>query len=82
MVQAIREAMAAQDASSVARAAHKLIGSADILAAVRVVAAARRLEGLARREQLVEAEPVFAELEQEVARLCDAIDALIASDAG
>ena len=72
----IREGLASSDATQVQRGAHTLVGAADIFAAKRVVAAARRLEELGRDGDLFSAIDALAELEIEVTQLMKAVDAV------
>ena len=73
LLEEIRAGVAAGDAARVKRGAHTMKGSADVFAARRVVAAARRLEAIARDGQLESAPQVLVELEAEVAGMIDAI---------
>jgi HPt (histidine-containing phosphotransfer) domain-containing protein len=65
----LREAVMAGDASGIERAAHKLKGSVGNFAAQPAFEAALKLEILGRDGRLSEAEPAFAQLENEITRL-------------
>jgi signal transduction histidine kinase/CheY-like chemotaxis protein len=69
LTSAIRQALAAQDASRLCRSAHTLKGAADWLAADAVVASALRLEGMGREENWPGAADAWAALEKELDRL-------------
>jgi signal transduction histidine kinase/DNA-binding NarL/FixJ family response regulator len=62
-----------QDAEQLERGAHTLKGAADVFAAGRVVAVARRLEEMGREGEFAQAGSALAELEREVDRLATAI---------
>ena len=76
----INAGLAAGDAVRVQRGAHTLKGAADIFAAKRVVHAAEKVEQLGRDANLAGAEVYVAELDKEVAELCQAIEAALASN--
>jgi HPt (histidine-containing phosphotransfer) domain-containing protein len=65
----LREAVMAGDASGIERTAHKLKGSVGNFAAQPAFEAALKLEILGRDGRLSEAEPAFAQLENEIVRL-------------
>ncbi|MGB9605822.1 MAG: Hpt domain-containing protein [Bryobacteraceae bacterium] len=69
----IRSAMEAGDAPALARAAHTLKGCVGNLGAGRAFEAARKLEMLARNQQLEDARCAAPELEREVARFEQAL---------
>lgn len=69
----IREAVAAKDAPSLARLAHKLKGSVGNFAAKRAFEAALRLETICRKGDLSDVEEVSAQLEAEIGRLQPAL---------
>ena len=73
MLDEIRAGVAAGDAVRVKRGAHTLKGSADVFAAQRVVAAARRLELIASGGRLESAPQALLELTAEVAGMINAI---------
>ncbi len=72
----MHEAAAAGDGAALERAAHRMKGSAANLSARRVVAAAGRLEEIARRGDLAEADATRAELEDAVIRFEHAFEDL------
>jgi CheY-like chemotaxis protein len=72
----IREGLTSANAKQVERGAHTIKSSADVFAATRVAAAARRLEELARSGDLKSAEHASAELEIEMKQLIEAVDAV------
>jgi len=69
----IRAALAAGNARELDRAAHGLKGSAGLIGASRVEAAARRLEEMGRTGDLSQAQTVWPTLEAEMARLDDTL---------
>jgi CheY-like chemotaxis protein len=69
LLERIGDAIARCDARQLERAAHTLKGAAGAVAAEAAYDAAQRLEVLGRTGQLVEAEPVRAELEDALKRL-------------
>jgi CheY-like chemotaxis protein len=73
MMTTLREAVTAGDATAIERAAHKLKGSVGNFAAQPAFEAALKLEILARDATLSEAEPAYAELENEIKRLKSAM---------
>jgi signal transduction histidine kinase/DNA-binding response OmpR family regulator len=73
MLTNLREAVAARDASAIEIAAHKLKGSVGNFAAQPAFEAALKLEVLGRDGSLSEAEPAYAELENEIKRLKSAL---------
>jgi signal transduction histidine kinase/DNA-binding response OmpR family regulator len=77
MLQEIRAAIQAQDASLLERSAHTLKGTAEIFAAEHVVAHALRLESLGRSGQLQDAAPILADLERELDRLTAAVQNML-----
>jgi two-component system sensor histidine kinase/response regulator len=72
-VREIRDAVAARDAPSLARLAHKLKGSVGNFAAQRAFEAALRLETICRKGDLSYVEEVSAQLEAEIGRLQPAL---------
>ncbi len=72
-----REAMARGDCAQLEHAAHTIKGAAANLSAKRAVAAARRLEVLVGRGDLVAAPAACADLESELAALAPALHALV-----
>jgi len=72
----IRSALAANDESTLERAAHRMKGAAANLSAARVVGVARRLEEIARQGHLAEANATRVELEDEVVHLEHALEIL------
>jgi two-component system, sensor histidine kinase and response regulator len=74
----IRNALTAGDATRLGRAAHKLAGAVSNFHARRALHAARYLEEVARSGDLQSALPAFAELETALAALHPALDALVA----
>jgi CheY-like chemotaxis protein/HPt (histidine-containing phosphotransfer) domain-containing protein len=73
MLTDIKEALIRADSLTVERAAHTLKGTAGNLCAPEVVLAASRLEALGHLGALQEAPPIYAQLEQEVLRLVQAL---------
>jgi CheY-like chemotaxis protein len=69
----VRTALGRDSAADVARAAHSLKGTVGSIAAHAAHATAARLEELARRGQLQEAPATFAELEERIERLQEAL---------
>ncbi|MEH6578430.1 MAG: response regulator [Amphritea sp.] len=72
----IHESLAAGDSVALRRAAHTLKGTADIFAAKRTVAAALKLELMARKGTLDEAPEALSALESEVQSLKQALKSL------
>jgi signal transduction histidine kinase/DNA-binding response OmpR family regulator/HPt (histidine-containing phosphotransfer) domain-containing protein len=68
-LRSLRESVTAGDGKAIERAAHKLKGSVGNFAAQPAFEAALKLEVLGRDGNLSEAEPVYAELENEIKRL-------------
>jgi CheY-like chemotaxis protein/HPt (histidine-containing phosphotransfer) domain-containing protein len=73
MMTEVREAVAQRDALRLKRAAHTLKGAAGTFGAVPSVAAAQRLETMAREGDLTGAEEGWSALEEAVARLRPAL---------
>jgi len=74
----IREGVQRADASVVEKAAHKIKGTVGIFAASRTVELANELEILGRESRLSELPKAFAELEQELEALKNALQNAIA----
>ncbi|MEH6579748.1 MAG: response regulator [Amphritea sp.] len=72
----IHESLAAGDLVALRRAAHTLKGTADVFAAKRTVAAALKLEMMARKGVLESAPDALSELESEVQSLKQALKTL------
>jgi CheY-like chemotaxis protein/HPt (histidine-containing phosphotransfer) domain-containing protein len=72
-------ALAAQDASALAVAAHGLKGSAAALGARSATDAAAHLETLARTRNLAEADIAAAQVKEEITRVRDGLDAWLAA---
>jgi CheY-like chemotaxis protein len=72
-VEAMRQAIAAQDAGSLCRAAHVFKGAAAAFAARGTVEAARQLEEMGRAANLTGAKEALAVLEEQVQRLRPAL---------
>lgn len=72
----IHDGLAAMDALQVERGAHSLMGTAGVLSAKRVAAAAHRIEQLGRNQDLDNADDAMADLEVECERLQEAITAI------
>lgn len=75
---AIRTGLAEQDARKVQRGAHTIKNSADVFAATRVHAIALKLEQLGGDAKLAEADLIVPQLEREIGRLRDGIQAALA----
>ena len=73
MLTSIKEGLIQADSLAVERAAHTLKGTAGNLCAPEVVLAASRLEALGHLGALQDAPPIYAQLEQEVLRLVQAL---------
>jgi len=76
MMARLREALAAGDPSALERTAHQFKGAVGHFGARAAVAAAQRLEGLGREEDLAHAREAYAVLEAAIARLSPALVAL------
>ncbi len=72
----LRDAGARQDAKALDNAAHSLKGSAGNFGAEAAVAAAERLEQMARAGDLSHAAEACIALEEEIGRLCKALERL------
>ncbi len=72
----LRDAGERQDAKALENAAHSLKGSAGNFGAEAAVAAAERLEQMARAEDLTDAAAACIALEEEIGRLCTALGRL------
>jgi CheY-like chemotaxis protein len=73
MLAAIKEGLIRGDSLAVERTAHTLKGTAGNLCAPEVVLAASRLEAIGHLGALHDAPPIYAQLEQEVLRLVQAL---------
>jgi len=82
MLTNLREAVTAGDASAIECAAHKLKGSVGNFGAQPAFKAALKLEALGRDGSLSEAEPAYAELENEIKRLKSAMAKLRGIEVG
>ncbi len=80
LMQQIRDGFESGDIKAFGLGAHTLKSAADVFGAKTVVAAAFRLEIMAREEDLKDAKEGIAELEVEAARLHAALTALVGSD--
>jgi len=80
LLRQIRDGLDSGDAVVIGRGAHTLKSAADVFGAKAVVAAALRLENLAREENLKDAEEGIVELEVEAARLHAALGAVLGGD--
>ena len=78
MLEAIRASLAAGDAPALAHAAHALKGSVANFAAAEATEAALTLERLAQAGALGEARAAHRRVEEEVARVCQALRAMVA----
>ena len=76
LMRAMQESMAMSDFESLARAAHTMKGSAAVFGAKDVSNAALDIEMLARDELLNEIESTWAEFEQQVQLMNDALKSL------
>jgi two-component system, sensor histidine kinase and response regulator len=77
-IDAIRQGIAAKDAKTVERAAHRLKGSLGTLAAMAAHAAAFELEVIGRSGDLTGADAAWKSLEHELTRLRPELDRLSA----
>ena len=77
-VEALRSAIAANDASALFEAGHALKGSAANFTTDRVVDLALQLESLGRSGTTDGAQPIFAELEAAVEELIDGLSEFVA----
>jgi HPt (histidine-containing phosphotransfer) domain-containing protein len=73
MLEAVRRALAAGDAPALARTAHALKGSVANFSTAEAADAAAELERLARAGVLTEARAAHRRVEEEVARVCQAL---------
>jgi HPt (histidine-containing phosphotransfer) domain-containing protein len=73
MLADIKEGLIRADSVVVERTAHTLKGTAGNLCAPEVVLAASRLEAIGHLGSLQDAPPIYAQLEQEVLRLVQAL---------
>lgn len=73
MLANIKEGLIQADSAAVERTAHTLKGTAGNLCAPEVVLAASRLEAIGHLGALQDAPPIYAQLEQEVLRLVQAL---------
>jgi CheY-like chemotaxis protein/HPt (histidine-containing phosphotransfer) domain-containing protein len=73
MLANIKEGLIQADSMAVERTAHSLKGTAGNLCAPEVVLAASRLEAIGHLGALNDAPPIYAQLEQEVLRLVEAL---------
>lgn len=80
LLQRIHDSFESGDIKAFGLGAHTLKSAADVFGAKAVVAAALRLESMARDEDLKDAKEGIAELEEEAARLNAALTALVGSD--
>jgi CheY-like chemotaxis protein len=76
----LRDAVRAEDACSLERAAHSLRGAAAAFAAEPASRAALRLEILGREKRMTEAQQAYDLLEREVQKLEQALSTLVAPD--
>jgi two-component system sensor histidine kinase/response regulator len=81
MLDAVRDALAAGDAPALAHAAHALKGSVSNFATAEATETAQELERLARGGALDEARAAHARVEEEVARVCQALRELMGDHA-
>jgi two-component system sensor histidine kinase/response regulator len=75
LMREIRQGIAEDDAVLLQRAAHTLKGLAELFAADRAFEAARTLEGMAREENLRDADSIRKTLEEEIAHLMSELEA-------
>ena len=73
MLADIKDGLIRRDSLAVERSAHTLKGTAGNLCAPEVVLAASRLEAIGHLGALQDAPPIYAQLEQEVLRLVQAL---------
>ena len=81
MLEAVRSALQSGDAPALAQAAHALKGSVSNFTTARAADAALKLERLARAGALGEARAAHEPVEEEVARVCQALRELVAEGA-
>ena len=81
MLEAVRSALQSGDAPALAHAAHALKGSVSNFTTARAADAALKLERLARTGALGEARAAHEPVEEEVARVCQALRELVAEGA-
>ncbi|TMQ54545.1 MAG: response regulator [Candidatus Eisenbacteria bacterium] len=81
MLEAVRSALQNGDAPALAQAAHALKGSVSNFTTARAADAALKLERLARAGALGEARAAHEPVEEEVARVCQALRELVAEGA-
>jgi two-component system sensor histidine kinase/response regulator len=77
MLEAVRGALRTGDAPALAHAAHALKGSVSNFARGEATAAAQKLERMARSGALEEARAAHGRMEEEVARVCQALRELL-----
>jgi HPt (histidine-containing phosphotransfer) domain-containing protein len=77
-IDAIKAGLAARDAKTVERAAHRLKGSLGTLAAMAAHAAAFQLEAIGRSGDLTQADAAWKSLEHELTRLRPELERLSA----
>ena len=81
MLDAVRDSLATGDASALSHAAHALKGSVSNFATAEATEAALKLERLARAGALGEARAAHAQVEEEIARVCQALRELVTENA-
>ena len=81
MLDAVRGSLVAGDAAALSHAAHALKGSVSNFATTEATGAALKLERLARTGALDEARAAHAQVEEEIARVCQALRELVAENA-
>jgi two-component system sensor histidine kinase/response regulator len=81
MLEAVRGALATGDAPALSHAAHALKGSVSNFATAEAAEAALKLERLARSGALDQARAAHAQVEEEIARVCQALRDLVAAGA-
>jgi len=79
MLSAIQEAVDKKDADAVHRSAHSLKGAVAAFAAQNAFDAALALERVGRAKEMDDVQKLYASLSSEVAKLCEALNYLIAS---
>jgi CheY-like chemotaxis protein len=81
MLDAVRDSLATGDASALSHAAHALKGSVSNFATAEATEAALKLERLARAGALGDARAAHAQVEEEIARVCQALRELVTENA-